>query len=95
MCHVIVGFNVLCVALGFHVVIGVGRLTVEQESFICQLHFTTHTHFETQKSFLVDDVVFTALRALSKQHMKLDAMRADQRKIFGTTQEDREHGTAR
>ena len=33
MCHVIVGFHVLCVEvtldLGFHVVIGVGRLTVQ------------------------------------------------------------------
>ena len=31
VCHVIVGFHVLCVDLGFHVVIGVGRLTVQQE----------------------------------------------------------------
>ena len=44
VCHVIVGFPVLCVDIGFHVVIGVGRLTVQQEGFIRQLHFTTHTH---------------------------------------------------
>ena len=31
VCHVIVGFHVLCVDLGFHVVIGVGRLTVQQD----------------------------------------------------------------
>ena len=29
VCHVIVKFHVLCVDLGFHVVIGVGRLTVQ------------------------------------------------------------------
>ena len=51
MCHVIVGFHVLCVDLGFHVVIGVGRLTVQQEGFIRQLHFTTHTPFQIQSSF--------------------------------------------
>ena len=28
VCHVVVGFHVLCVDLGFHVVIGVGRLTI-------------------------------------------------------------------
>ena len=33
VCHVIVGFHVLCVDLGFHVVIGVGRLTVQREGF--------------------------------------------------------------
>ena len=42
MCHVIVGFHVLRVDvsldLGFHVVIGVGRLTVQQEGFVRQLH---------------------------------------------------------
>ena len=31
--------------LGVHVVIGVGRLNVQQEGFIRQLHFTTHTIF--------------------------------------------------
>ena len=49
VCHVIVWFHVLRVNvtldLGFHVVIGVGRLTVLQERFIRQLHFTTHTQF--------------------------------------------------
>ena len=38
MCHVIVGFHVLCVDLGFHVVIGVGRLTVQREDFFRQFH---------------------------------------------------------
>ena len=57
VCHVSVGFHVLCVDLGFHVVIGVGRLTVQQESFIRQLHFTTHTSFQVQSSFLLDVVV--------------------------------------
>ena len=51
VCHVIVGFHVLCVDLGVHVVIGVGRLTVQQESCIRQLHFTTHTHFPSTKFF--------------------------------------------
>ena len=44
MCHVIVGFHVLCVDLGFHVVIGVGRLTVQQEGFIRQLHLFHHAY---------------------------------------------------
>ena len=57
VCHVIVGFHVLCVDLGFHVVIGVGRLTVQQEGFIRQLHVTTHTQFQVQSSFLLDVVV--------------------------------------
>ena len=57
MCHVIVGFHVLCVDLGFHVVIGVGRLTVQQEGFVRQLHFTTHTQFQVQSYFLLDVVV--------------------------------------
>ena len=55
VCHVIVGFHVLRVDvtldLGFNVVIGVGRLTVQQEGFIRQLHFTTHTQFQVQRSF--------------------------------------------
>ena len=29
--------------LGFHVVIGVGRLNIQQDGFIRQLHFTTQT----------------------------------------------------
>ena len=33
VCRVIVGFHVLCVDLGFHVAIGVGRLTVQQDDF--------------------------------------------------------------
>ena len=54
VCHVIVGFHVLRVDVSldlcFHVVIGVGRLTVQQ-GFIRQLHFTTHTQFQVQSSF--------------------------------------------
>ena len=57
VCHVIVGFHVRCVDFGFHVVIGVGRLTVQQEGLIRQLHFTTHTQFQVQSSFLPDVVV--------------------------------------
>ena len=57
VCHVIVGFHLLCVDLGFHVVIGVGRLTVQQEGFTRQLHFTTHTQYQVQSSFLLDVVV--------------------------------------
>ena len=52
-----VKFHVFCVDLGFHVVIGVGRLTVQQESFIRQLHFTTHTQFQVQSSFLLNVAV--------------------------------------
>ena len=43
--------------LGFHVVIGVGRLSVQQDGFIRQLHFTTHTQHQVQSSFLLDVVV--------------------------------------
>ena len=61
VCHDIVGFHVLRVDvsldLGFHVVIGVGRLTVQQEGFIRPLHFTTHTQYQVQSSFLLDVVV--------------------------------------
>ena len=61
VCHVIVGFHVLRVDvaldLGFYVVIGVGRLTVLQDGFIRQLHFTTHTQFQVQSSFLLDVAV--------------------------------------
>ena len=45
------------VDLGFHVVIGVGRLNVEQDGFIRQLHFTTQTQHQVQSSFLLDVVV--------------------------------------
>ena len=55
VCHFIVGFHVLRVDvsldLGFHVVISVGRLTVQQEGFISQQHFTTHTQIQVQSSF--------------------------------------------
>ena len=43
--------------LGFHVVIGVGRLNVQQDGFIRQLHFTTQTQHQVQCSFLLDVVV--------------------------------------
>ena len=43
--------------LGFHVVIGVARLNVQQNGFIRQLHFTTHTQHQVQSSFLLDVVV--------------------------------------
>ena len=49
--------RVVSVDLGFHVVIGVGRLNVQQEGFIRQLHFTTHTQYQVQSSFLLDVVV--------------------------------------
>ena len=45
------------VDLGFHVVLGVGRLNVEQDGFIRQLHFTTETQHQVQSSFLLDVVV--------------------------------------
>ena len=43
--------------LGFHVVIGVGRLIVQRDGFIRQLHITTHTQYQVQRSFLLDVVV--------------------------------------
>ena len=46
VCHVIVGFRVLCVDLGFHVVIGVGRPTVQREGLKRQLLFTTQTQYQ-------------------------------------------------
>ena len=54
VCHVIVGFHVLCDDLGLHVVIGVGRLTVQQDGFIRQLHFTTQSKHQVQSSFFLD-----------------------------------------
>ena len=57
VCHVIVGFHVLCDDFGFHVVIGDGRLTVQQEGFIRQLHFTTQSQHQVQSSFLLDVLV--------------------------------------
>ena len=43
--------------LGFHVVTGVGRVNVQQDGFIRQLHFTTHKQHQVQSSFLLDVVV--------------------------------------
>ena len=51
------GFHVRCVDLGFHVVIGVGRLIVQRDGFIRQLNFTTHAQFQVRSSFLLDVVV--------------------------------------
>ena len=53
--HVVL--RVVSVDLGFHVVIGVRRLNVQQDGFIRQLHFTTHTQYQVQSSFLLDVVV--------------------------------------
>ena len=51
----LLGFHVLRVDvsldLGFHVVIGVGRLTVQQDDFVRQLNFTTHTQVPNTKVF--------------------------------------------
>ena len=43
--------------LVFHVVICVGRLIVQRDGFIRQLHFTTHTQYQVQSSFLLDVAV--------------------------------------
>ena len=53
--HVV--FRVDSLDLGFHVVIGVGRLNVQQDCFIRQLHFTTHTKHQMQSSFLLHVLV--------------------------------------
>ena len=49
--------RVVFLVLGFLVVIGVGRLNVQQDGFNRQLHFTTHTQYQVQNSFLLDVVV--------------------------------------
>ena len=54
--HVVLRVDV-SLDLGFHVVIGVGRLNVQQDGFVRQLHFTTHTQYQVQSSFLLDVVV--------------------------------------
>ena len=51
------GFMCFVLILVFHVVIGVERLTVQQDDFVRQLNFTTHTQFQVQSSFLLDVVV--------------------------------------
>ena len=48
--------RVVSLDLGFHVVIGVGRLNVQQDGFIRQLHFTTHTKYQVQRFFFLLDV---------------------------------------
>ena len=50
--HVVL--HVVCLDLGFDVVIGVGRLNVQQVDRQC---FTTHTQYQVQSSFLRDVVV--------------------------------------
>ena len=52
--HVVLRVDV-SLDLGFHVVIGVGRVNVQQVGR--QLHFTTHTQCQVQSSFLLDVVV--------------------------------------
>ena len=54
--HVVLRVDV-SLDLGFHVVISVGRLNVQQDGFIRQLHFTTHTLHKIQSSFLLDVAV--------------------------------------
>ena len=54
--HVVVRGDV-SLDLGFHVVIGVGRLNVQQDGFVRQLHSTTHPQHQLQSSFLLDVVV--------------------------------------
>ena len=53
--QVTVGFHVVLrvvsLDIGFHVVIGVGRRNVQQDGFIRQLHFTTHTQYQGAKFF--------------------------------------------
>ena len=46
--------RVVSLDLGFHVVIGVGRLNVQQDGFNRQLHFTTHTLHQVQSSFFLN-----------------------------------------
>ena len=43
--HVVLRVDV-SLDLGFHVVIGVGRLIVQLGGFIRELHFTTHTKYQ-------------------------------------------------
>ena len=52
--HVVLRVDV-SLDLGFHVVIGVGRLNGQQVGR--QLHFTTHTQYQVQSSFLLEIVV--------------------------------------
>ena len=64
VCHVIVEFHVLCGDLGFHVVIGVGRLTVQFHhayaipstkffsSGCCSLTLSCHRHLKLYPKFL-------------------------------------------
>ena len=48
--HVVLRVDV-SLDLGFHVVIGVGRLNVQQDGFVRQLHFTTHTQLPSAEFF--------------------------------------------
>ena len=50
--HVQVVLRVDSLDLGFHVVIGVGRLNVQPDGFIRQLHITTQTQHQMQSFFL-------------------------------------------
>ena len=44
--HVVLRVDDVSLDLGFHVVIGVGRLIVQREGLKRQLHFTTHTQYQ-------------------------------------------------
>ena len=61
MCHVIAGFHVLRVDvsldLGFHVVIGVGRLIVQRDGFHTSTAFHHAYAIPSTKFFLLDVVV--------------------------------------
>ena len=54
--HVVLRVDV-SLDLGFYVVIGVRRLIVQRDGLTRQLHFTTHTQYQVQSSFLLDVVV--------------------------------------
>ena len=53
--HVVL--RVVSLALGFHVVIGVGRFNVQLYGFFLQLHFTMQAQYQEQSSLLLDVVV--------------------------------------
>ena len=60
--HVVLRVDV-SLDLGFHV----GRLIVQRDGFVRQLHFTTHTQYQVQSSFLLDVVVRLCPRTSSPQ----------------------------
>ena len=86
VCHVFVGFTVLRVDvfldLGCHVVIGVGRLTVQQEGFNRQLHFTTHTQYQVQCFFLLDVAVRLVLSSSTQSVSQILACFTSRKRVF-------------